>query len=198
MAQYCPLPGQFLAIARQETTRREEAEDRRRKKVREGGREKKIAEERKRLLSLLLFTLHQIVWNPDKHWGCERWRVGSTLHPPFTHPSPFREKQLQEISGCETPHHWWTNKGSAYHEAYTSFMHRAGHNRWPNCCYKLPIGNSKTEVTATSRRVAERIPIVGWRVVKGGEGSAAPFTRTITYVLDIYTVLVKGEGCFWK
>ena len=60
-AQYCPLPGQFLAIARQETTRREEAEDRRRKKVREGGREKKIAEERKRLLSLLLFTLHQIV-----------------------------------------------------------------------------------------------------------------------------------------
>ena len=27
--------------------------------------------------------------------------------------------------------------------------------------YKLPIGNSKTEVTATSRRVAERIPIVG-------------------------------------
>ena len=30
MAQYCPLPGQFLAIARQETTRREEAEDERR------------------------------------------------------------------------------------------------------------------------------------------------------------------------
>ena len=27
--------------------------------------------------------------------------------------------------------------------------------------YKLLIGNSKTEVTATSRRVAERIPIVG-------------------------------------
>ena len=30
--------------------------------------------------------------------------------------------------------------------------------------YKLPIGNSKTEVTATSRRVAERIPIVGKRL----------------------------------
>ena len=29
-----------------------------------------------------------------------------------------------------------------------------------------------------------------------GEGLAQPFTRTITYVLDIYTVLVKGEGCF--
>ena len=88
----------------------------------------------KTLLSILPFTLHLFSGNPDKHWGCERWRVGSTLHPPFTHPSPFREKQLQEISGCETPHHWWTNKGSAYHEAYTSFMHRAGHNRWPNCC----------------------------------------------------------------
>ena len=56
MAQYCPLPWQFLAIARQETTRREEAEDRRRKKVREGGREKKIAEERKK--TTLAFTLH--------------------------------------------------------------------------------------------------------------------------------------------
>ena len=35
-------------------------------------------------LSFLLFTLHQIGWNPDKHWGCERWRV--TLHssPLFT------------------------------------------------------------------------------------------------------------------
>ena len=40
MALYCPLPGQFLAIARQETTRREEGEA-------------------TRLLSLLPFTLHQ-------------------------------------------------------------------------------------------------------------------------------------------
>ena len=51
MAQYCPLPGQFLAIARQETTRREEEGEATRKKKREV--------ERKRLLSLLLFTLHQ-------------------------------------------------------------------------------------------------------------------------------------------
>ena len=29
-----------------------------------------------------------------------------------------------------------------------------------------------------------------------GEGSATPFTRIITYVLDIYVVSVKGEGCF--
>ena len=38
-------------------------------------------------LFFLPFTLHQIGWNPDKHWGCERWRVALTLHhpsPPFT------------------------------------------------------------------------------------------------------------------
>ena len=62
-ALYCPLPEQYLAIARHKTIRRER---------------------KKSPLSFLLFTLHQIVWNPDKHWGSERWRVGSTLH----HPSP--------------------------------------------------------------------------------------------------------------
>ena len=61
-ALYCPLPGQYLAIARHKTIRRE----------------------RKSPLSFLLFTLHQIVWNPDKHRGSERWRVGVTLH----HSSP--------------------------------------------------------------------------------------------------------------
>ena len=65
-AQYCPLPGQYLAIARHKTIRRE----------------------RKSPLSFLLFTLHQIAWNPDKHRDSERWRVGSTLHPLFTHSSP--------------------------------------------------------------------------------------------------------------
>lgn len=29
-----------------------------------------------------------------------------------------------------------------------------------------------------------------------GEGLAQPFTRIITYVLDIYTTSVKDEGCF--
>ena len=59
----------------------------------------------KTLLSILPFTLHLFAGNPDKHWGCERWRVGSTLHPPFTHPSP-------------------------YHEVQTSLKTEAGHNRW--------------------------------------------------------------------
>ena len=35
-------------------------------------------------LSFLLFTLHQIGWNPDKHWGCERWRVTHHSSPLFT------------------------------------------------------------------------------------------------------------------
>ena len=45
--------------------------------------------EKKSPLSFLLFTLHRIGWTPDKHWGSERWRVGSTLHhsSPTLHPS---------------------------------------------------------------------------------------------------------------
>ena len=35
-------------------------------------------------LFFLLFTLHQIGWNPDKHWGCERWRVTHHSSPLFT------------------------------------------------------------------------------------------------------------------
>ena len=35
-------------------------------------------------LFFLLFTLHQIGWNPDKHWGCERWRVTYHSSPLFT------------------------------------------------------------------------------------------------------------------
>ena len=65
-ALYCPLPGQYLAIARHKTIRRE----------------------RKSPLSFLLFTLHQIAWNPDKHWGSERWRVAHHSSPLFTHSSP--------------------------------------------------------------------------------------------------------------
>ena len=34
----------------------------------------------------------------------------------------------------------------------------------------------------------------GWGRV--GEGSTAPFTRINIYILGIYIVLMKGEGCF--
>ena len=52
MAQYCPLPGQLLAIARQETTRREEKEARRRRNKKEKeegeGRRRNKKEERRK------------------------------------------------------------------------------------------------------------------------------------------------------
>ena len=37
-------------------------------------------------------------------------------------------------------------------------------------------------------------PGEGW--VKGGEGSAQPFTRASYLATDIYAILVKGEGYF--
>ena len=52
---------------------------------------------RKTLLSISLFTLHRFPWNPDKHWGCERWRV-------LVHSSPlFTTLHLIAKFG----HHWW-------------------------------------------------------------------------------------------
>ena len=78
-ALYCPLPGQYRAIARHKTIRRE----------------------RKSPLSFLLFTLHQIAWNPDKHWGSERWRVGSTLH----HPSPTLHLDIFSSDYAELTEH---------------------------------------------------------------------------------------------
>ena len=51
-------------------------------------------------LFFLLFTLHQIGWNPDKHWGCEWWRVTHHSSPLFTwifYSSDYAE--LTEHSG---------------------------------------------------------------------------------------------------
>jgi hypothetical protein len=44
------------------------------------------------------------------------------------------------------------------------------------------------------RGAAYDFPGEGW--VKGGEGSAQPFTRASYLATDIYAILVKGEGCF--
>ena len=83
-ALYCPLPGQYRAIARHKTIRRE----------------------RKSPLSFLLFTLHQIAWNPDKHRGSERWRVAHHSSPLFTHSSPgyFYSSDYAELTehSCST------------------------------------------------------------------------------------------------
>ena len=59
-------------------------------------------------LSISLFTLHRFPWNPDKHWGCERWRVSKHSSPLFT-----------------TLHH-----SSPYCEARSSLMTGTSHNRW--------------------------------------------------------------------
>ena len=64
-ALYCPLPGQYLAIARHKTIRRE----------------------RKSPLSFLLFTLHQIACPPINTGvprGEELAQLFTTLHPLFT------------------------------------------------------------------------------------------------------------------
>ena len=50
-------------------------------------------------LFFLLFTLHQIGWNPDKHWGCERWRVTHYSSPLFT-PLHFRIAHGIESEDC--------------------------------------------------------------------------------------------------
>ena len=179
MALYCPLPGQYSAIARQETTRREEAEDRRRKKVREGGREKKEAGERsweKRLLSLLLFTLHQIVWNPDKHWGSERWRVGSPLH----HSSPlFTSSLSQPQSKTEAGHHRRPKLVTIEDQSWSSLKAEAGHHWRPKLVTiegRRPKPDSREDL-ASSKKIRVKS---GWRVVKSWGNSSpeqAPYTQ---------------------
>ena len=56
-------------------------------------------------LSFLLFTLHQIGWNPDKHWGCERWRVTHHSSPLFTtlhlRPPIFNSQIFTDFPGEE-------------------------------------------------------------------------------------------------
>ena len=49
-------------------------------------------------LFFLLFTLHQIGWNPDKHWGCERWRVTHHSSPLFTFGRRFSIHRFSQIS----------------------------------------------------------------------------------------------------
>ena len=51
----------------------------------------------KTLLSFLLLTLHRFAWNPDKHRGCERWRVVAHSSQLFT--------TLHLIT--KLSHHWW-------------------------------------------------------------------------------------------
>ena len=66
------------------------------------------------LLSISLFTLHQIAWNPDKHRGCERWRVTHLSSPLFT------TLHLMQVSGS----------------AFIPCIIQKSSNSWLNkCCY---------------------------------------------------------------
>ena len=119
---FLPLPGKKRHVGRKKEKQQEgEATRRRRKKKEREG-------ERKRLLSLLLFTLHQIVWNPDKHWGSERWRVGSPLH----HSSPlFTSSLSQPQSKTEAGHHWRPKLVIIEGQSWSSLKAEAGHHWRP-------------------------------------------------------------------
>ena len=100
----------------------------------------------KRLLSILLFTLHQTAWNPDKHRASERWRVAGHSSPLFTTLHRINAEPLTYAR-----EYCWA---ATYHEAWSSLMTSAGLQWW----LKLGVGN---DLGATKN--------TGWREVKSGE-----------------------------
>ena len=79
------------------------------------------------LLSLLLFTLHKTGWNPDKHWGCGRWRVHRHSSPLFTtlhHSSLIVRLRYFFFLGLVI----------IYVRGWSSFMPGLSHHRWRNLC----------------------------------------------------------------
>ena len=124
MAQYCPLPGQFLAIARQETTRREEEGEATRKKKRE--------KDYSRFYSSLFTKPPETPINTGVPRG-EEWRC--TLH----HSSPlFTSSLSQPPLKTEASHHWrpklliiegWRPKPDS-REDLASSKKNQGEERW--------------------------------------------------------------------
>ena len=98
----------------------------------------------KQPLSFLLFTLHQIGWNPDKHWGCERWRVAhhssplfTTLHLRITHEI---ETEARPVWSGGWNHfftsHRFTQIFSVSGSAFIPCIIKKSSNSWLNkCCY---------------------------------------------------------------
>ena len=123
---------------------------------------------RKTLLSISLFTLHRFPWNPDKHWGCERWRV-------LVHSSPL----------FTTLHH-----SSPYCKVRPSLMTGTSHNRW----LVLVIIDDRTIVYI----MRFKKKWWGWRVVKSGEESAQLFTIINGWYTIFSSIMVKSEEYFWK
>ena len=117
MALYCPLPGQFLAIARQETTRREEEGEatRRRsnkKKEQQEGegrrrREKKREKDYSRFYSSLFTKPPETPINTGVPRG-EEWRCtlhhSSPLFTRFTNPVTIEDRS-QPLLKAEANHY---------------------------------------------------------------------------------------------
>ena len=100
----------------------------------------------KRLLSILLFTLHQTAWNPDKHRASERWRVAGHSSPLFTTLHRINAEPLTYAR-----EYCWA---ATYHEAWSSLMTSAGLQWWLKQGVRNDLGASKN---------------TGWREVKSGE-----------------------------
>ena len=136
MARYCPLLGQFCDIAGHKIIRREENFGRTIIAIWNRGCSLSCFARKNPTLD---FTLHQIAWNTDKHWGCEWWRVSSTLH----HSSPL-------FTWCKRIN----AEPLTYHEARSSLMTSAGLQWWLKQGAGNDLGASKN---------------TGWREVKSGE-----------------------------
>ena len=159
MAQYCPLLGQLFAIARHKMMRREKKIGRSTIAIRNmlsGCWKRGFAREKpysQIYPSPFTFSLETPI-----NTGVVR---GEGLAQPFTHPSPFRVSgskrflDARHLIICEPIRGLLITK--LIHHLCIELVIIDDRT----IVYKLPIGNSKTEVTATSRRVAERIPIVG-------------------------------------
>ena len=100
----------------------------------------------KRLHSILLFTLHQTAWNPDKHRASERWRVAGHSSPLFTTLHRINAEPLTYAR-----EYCWA---ATYHEAWSSLMTSAGLQWWLKHGVGNDLGASKN---------------TGWREVKSGE-----------------------------
>ena len=167
-AQYCPLPGQYLAIARHETMRREI--------------EKPCS----------LFYPSPFTFSLETPINTRVAR-GEGLAQPFTHPSPtlhlFSRKtvadhRLQIIHLEEGLVEFLDASHLIIGEPIRGLLiPKLIHHLCielviiddRTVVYKLPVGNSKTEVTATSRWVAEWMLIVG-SCQKRGVSSAVCLT----------------------
>ena len=160
---FLPLPGKKQHVGRKKEKQQEEGGEATGKKEREV--------ERKRLLSLLPFTLHQTAWNPDKHWGSERWRVGATLHHPsptlhlILSPAIIEDRSWSSLK-AEAGHHWRPELDSIEDLAFSK---NQGEGWWrvvKGCANPSPLQTPHTQQLTSL-----------WWKVKGKSESSSLLTR---------------------